>query len=102
MKSDNMLKIIWRGYNSIIIKPKLDQALEELSQYTTVGETVEHIPVVKNTYQESRVNPEDEYKILELVQVGEKIQAIKLAREVYGFDLKEAKEFVEELQAEEG
>ena len=36
-------------------------------------------------------------KLRELVESGKKIQAIKTARKAYGFGLKEAKDFVEQL-----
>lgn len=40
---------------------------------------------------------EQENRLLELAETGDKMAAVKLARELYSYDLKEAKEFVETL-----
>lgn len=40
---------------------------------------------------------EHDQEIIDLLDRGKKIQAIKKAREYYGFDLKEAKDYVERL-----
>jgi Ribosomal protein L7/L12 C-terminal domain len=101
--SDNQLKIIWKGFNSSInIKPRLDKLLEEISQYVSVGDAVDHLPKKNKSITDNQSTSNEENQILELIQTGDKMTAIKLAREVYGFGLKEAKEFVEQLQEGEG
>lgn len=42
------------------------------------------------------------HEVLELLQKGEKIQAIKLVRDMNGWDLRTSKDFVDNLQQELG
>jgi ribosomal protein L7/L12 len=44
-----------------------------------------------------KLSPEDRTRILDLLKGGNKIEAIKLVREISGMGLKESKDFVESL-----
>jgi len=91
---DGVIRVQWRG-GSTWITPKVEQAIAMLKSVVDVHAE----------YSETRdytVEPADkaaqEMQILELARSGKTIDAIKLARKRYGYSLRQAKDFVEELQ----
>ncbi len=73
---------------------------EDLSQINNlkIESSVEEV-VSEDEYQDTELNEERLYKkIEELIEKGQKLQAVKFAKEVFNIGLKEAKEMVESLQ----
>ena len=89
-----VIRVQWRG-GSTWITPKVDNAIAMLRS------VVEVRPEVAER-RDFTVAPADkaaqETQILELARLGQKIEAIKLARIRYGYSLSQAKDFVTELQ----
>jgi hypothetical protein len=77
------------------VVPNAQTFLDALARHTLVRPTQEtkkdfvHLEVLSRAEQESR--------LLELVQSGDKIGAIAMARRLYNYDLTQAKDFVEGL-----
>lgn len=86
------LRVAWRAEGTNV-RPPLAKALRLLSRWYPLHDAVDGAggPTAEldRDAQEGR--------ILELAEAGQKIQAIKLTREVYGLSLSDAKAFVEEL-----
>jgi len=89
MKSTTVMQIEWKA------TPRADVLLEILNAHgistSTSQETIDErgLASVDRTEQEKR--------LLQLVEAGHKIAAIDIARRLYGYDLTEAKAFVEGL-----
>jgi ribosomal protein L7/L12 len=69
-----------------------------LSQFVQVAST--ETDKVDFTCDRKAPVQDEDTKILSLARSGDKMAAIKLARELYGCSLTEAVEFVEKLQSE--
>lgn len=89
------IRLTWRGGHGHWVTPSLDHALRQLEF---------HIPLAESTRQD---NPdwrelgdrELDDRILQLVQSGAKIDAMKLLSSRRGYTTTEAKKFVDELTA---
>lgn len=91
-----IVRIDWHGPDTAL-RPKLDAALADLAGrfgYRRAGAAQTARGSVL-----AGAGPEHERQLLEHAQRGETMQAIELARALYGYDLTEAKRFVEELKA---
>lgn len=77
------------------VRPKLDVILEKLTRHTLVRPAESAKKDLANLENLSRA--EQETRLLELAESGDKIGAIAMARRLYGYDLNQAKEFVEGL-----
>jgi len=66
-----------------------------LSRHTEVGDIVQR----RCDYSKLRGmdRKQQEERLLQLAQAGDKIAAIKIARNLYGYDLRAARDFVEDL-----
>ncbi len=89
LPSPQILRIEWA------VKPKLDVILEKLTRHTMVRPAESARKDLANLEDLSRA--EQETRLLELAESGDKISAIAMARRLYGYDLGQAKEFVEGL-----
>lgn len=92
LRSDNVLRLAWRGRCDFIV-PSLKNALAALSAECQV----EDAPAkdLANTKQLS--DDEIDHLIIECVETGDTFGAIKLLRDKRGYSLKQAKDFVDEL-----
>lgn len=88
------IRVEWRG-PSAWITPKVEMAIEMLR--STVEVRAEEMDLRDYTVAPADKAAQDE-QILELVERGQHIAAMKVARARYGYSLKQAKEFVEGLQ----
>lgn len=89
LPSPRILRIEWA------VKPKLDVILEKLTRHTMVRPAESARKDLANLDDLSRA--EQETRLLELAESGDKIGAIAIARRLYGYDLSQAKAFVEGL-----
>lgn len=90
MASPPFLRVRWS------VVPRAQTLLDALRPYTTIAD-----PVVMSqdfAHLESLSREEQQKRLRELAQRGETIQAIYVARRLYGCGLSEAKEMVEELR----
>ncbi len=89
LASPTCVQLEWR------VVPSAKAFLHAVSRHTDVAAPVQ----VSLGYLdlESLGREEQEKRLLELAETGEKMAAIKLARQIYSYDLKEAKAFVESL-----
>ncbi len=98
---------MWRGgqpiYMSIFIPdpfmhPSAHKAVECLGRHVKIAEADHR---VADLTHRSKAPPEEErQKILQLVRVGDVLAATTMARQVYGYSLTEAHNFVEKLKSE--
>ncbi|MDP6566594.1 MAG: hypothetical protein QF578_17335 [Alphaproteobacteria bacterium] len=89
---EGIIQIEWKGMQSAT-KPKIGRALELLGRaYPTEAAGQREQPPIKDLDREAQ-----EAEVLALTEAGETIQAVKLARQLYGFSLTEAKAFVDGL-----
>ena len=87
--SPTLLRIEWA------VVPKLQTLLDALTRHTLVSAGSEEKK--DYTHLESLDRKEQEARLLELAESGDMIGAIALARQLYSYDLTEAKQFVQEL-----
>ena len=91
IKGPNIIRILWSN-----ITPNINQVINLLSRQkiTLIPARKEILDYTANTVKNYK-NPDD--KILELVEHGKKIAAIRLAQKLYGYNTTQAKQFVESL-----
>lgn len=90
----DIVRIDWYGPDTML-RPKIDAALAHLARFGY------RLADAQRTVRRSDLKgagPEHEEQLLEHAQRGETIDAISLARSIYGYDPAEAKRFVEELR----
>ncbi|AXI00082.1 hypothetical protein DV702_10355 [Sporosarcina sp. PTS2304] len=68
-----------------------------LSKLETIERRLARQQSILNQLTEDLPEPAENEEIRTLLTAGENVQAIKLAREVYGFSLIEAKQYVDRL-----
>ena len=95
LSKDGMLELRWIGG----ISPSPPKAIEYLKQHVQIvapeARTVDLV-------HRRNLKPEDERsKIIDLLKSGDELGAIKLTRDIYGYSLKDAHDFVEKLQSED-
>ncbi len=88
MIEPNILRVEWNG-----LRPRIGQLLNLLQQKITIEPEIK----IKSDYTSSRSSINLDDQILDLVERGSKLEAIKLVRIKYGYSLTEAKGFVEKL-----
>jgi hypothetical protein len=94
--SEGVLRVEWNGEHCRMA-PSLKRAVEILERdFQVLPEVKEREDYTKSDADKKKM----EGRIVELVERGEMIEAMKVARGLYGFSLKEAKEFVEELRGQ--
>jgi hypothetical protein len=92
LPTDRVLRLAWRGRYDFIV-PSLAKALRELSAECMIEE-----PSVKDVADVKSLTSDDvDRLIIETVETGDTMGAVKLLREHRGFSLKDAKKFVDEL-----
>lgn len=92
--ADGSVEVCWNDG----IRPSAHKAIEILGQRLQIEE-VEHRKVDLTHHQDAS-QEEDRAKIVALVKSGDDIEAAKLARRTYGYNLTQATEFVEKIRAE--
>jgi hypothetical protein len=91
--NDTTIRVTWRGKGDYVV-PNLETVLNELSEYCTVDS-----PTERNLADVEAMTPDQiDSLILERVEHGETIAAMKLLEEKKGFTTTEAKNFVDELK----
>ncbi len=87
-----IIKLDWKT-KATRITPAIDTIITVLSQhYASSAIEGEEQAAIKSLNKE-----EQEKRLLELASIGNMMDAVILARELYGFDLTEAKRFIDEL-----
>jgi ribosomal protein L7/L12 len=81
------------------VTPKLPVVLERLARHTLVRAEESNLKDFSNL--ESLSRSEQESRLLAQAESGDKIGAIATARQLYGYDLAQAKKFVEGLAAKQ-
>jgi hypothetical protein len=92
LPADRVLRLAWRGRFDFVV-PSLKIALRDLAAECTVEESL----VTDATNAESLTSDEVDARIVECVENGDTIGAVKLLRERRGFSLDDSKKFVDEL-----
>jgi ribosomal protein L7/L12 len=89
LASSTRLQLEWN------VVPKANAFLNAMSRRTNVLTSIK----VSQDYADLETSSREERKsrLLELAETGDKMAAVKIARALYSFNLKEAKEFVEGL-----
>lgn len=93
LASAEKLQIEWA------VVPKAQTLLDALTRHTLVRPAEESKKDFVNL--EGLSQKEQESRLLELAESGDKIGAIAMARRLYGYDLSQAKDFVEGLSAKQ-
>jgi hypothetical protein len=93
-----VLRLDWHGPDSVM-RPKLEATLETL--IARHGYRSAPAALTERDVTGTRAGVDHEAQLLEHAQRGETMQAIALARRIYGYDLTEAKRFVESLKADQ-
>jgi ribosomal protein L7/L12 len=92
--SEGVVRVEWSSKHSVLA-PSLKRAVAVLGEVVPVmAEVMEREDFTKSDADKKKL----EQRIMELVERGEMIEAVKVARGLYGFSLAEAKAFVEELR----
>lgn len=94
-----VIRIGWRS-KSTWLTPKADKALEAMWLLMQVSVRQEE-KRTNDLFNASGDQRERENRILELAESGDTFGAVKAARRLYGFSLKEARDFVDELMGKE-
>ena len=90
---DRVLRLHWRGGSSFVL-PSAKKALAELSRFAPIRDTRnKRVDTAKPATEKAQ----QENQIIELLERGDRIGAIKLARRCYGCSLTEAQQLVEGL-----
>jgi hypothetical protein len=88
-----IVQMSWSG-----VHPSAQKAVECLGRYVKIVETDHRAVDLTHHY---KTPPEEErQKILQLVKSGDELSAITMARQVYGYSLTQAHEFVAKLKSE--
>jgi hypothetical protein len=93
-----IIRVRWKGLVDYLL-PKQDKAIKWLSQYVKIEATDSSKADLRRNTKASRTEEED--KIYKLVRDGDKMGAIELTRQIYGWSLAEAVQFVEKLQSDD-
>ncbi len=89
---EDLLRVEWHTHRGSLT-PKIDQAIRFLARTYAIN-----LPETSTGARTAELDPAaQESRLLELVERGERIQAVKLARRLYGFDTTEAQRFVKGL-----
>jgi hypothetical protein len=92
MPHDKLLRLAWRTRFDVIA-PSAKKTLRELAAHCTI-----EAPVEKEVGNVKVLSVEEiDSQIIERVETGDTIGAVKLLREERGMSLREAKEFIDEL-----
>ena len=89
---DSCLRIVFRGPHGAL-EPHIGRVLERLRERTAVQPPLE----VTEPDWSSLDGPALDQRILDLAERGDRVRAIAAARTRYGYDLVQAREFVDEL-----
>jgi len=89
LTSEATLQIEWR------VVPACQVLLDALARYTVIDSPRKDVLDFTRLDQKGRAGQEK--RLLELAETGETMAAIKIARELYDYDLAAAKQFVEGL-----
>lgn len=94
VSSGGVIELRWSGG----ISPSVAKAIQYLSQHVRIA-TAETRKVDLTHHR--NLSPEEERgKIVALLKSGDHFGAMKLTREIYGYSLSKAKDFLDKLQAE--
>ena len=77
------------------VQPSLEEFLREVGQYVSVRPTTDTF--VDFTKLKTQPKPDQERRLIELVEAGNRIDAVRTARYLYAFNLNEAIRFIDEL-----
>ena len=90
---DCIVRVIWKSRYDFV-RPKLNEVLERISKHVNVLENQ-----VQNTNEDWLELPDEQLdsRILQLVEAGDSLSAVKLLRLRGGYTITEAKQFVDEL-----
>jgi hypothetical protein len=89
---EDLLRVEWHTHRGSLT-PKIDQTIRFLARSYAIN-----LPEASAQAKTAELDPAaQEARLLELVERGERIQAAKLARRLYGFDTTEAQRFVKGL-----
>jgi hypothetical protein len=92
---DKTIRIQWRSAQ-IKLTPRIGSIMEKLTrQGVTILPTRREKVDLRARIVKNRENPEDD--IIRMVEQGDRIGAVRLARKLYNFDLAQAKKFVDQL-----
>lgn len=94
-----VIRIAWRA-KCTWVTPGADKALEAMRGLMRVSVRPE-ARQINDLFRDPGDRKAREDKILELAESGDTIEAVKLARKLYGFSLSEARQFVDELMGKE-
>jgi hypothetical protein len=94
LSKDGMLELRWNGG----ISPSAKKAIDYLKQYVQV--VAAESRTVDLVHRRNLPPEQERGKIIELLKSGDELGAVKLTREIYGYSLSEAHDFVEKLQEE--
>ncbi len=95
VREGGIIAIEWRGPHGGV-RPRLGKAIARIAGMYPDLDPAPAIESVDPPVEE--IAPEErEARVLELARRGEIVDAVKLARRLYGYDLIEAKTFVESL-----
>jgi hypothetical protein len=97
---DNLVQVLPGGivqlrWNGLV--PSVDKAIAYLGRHVSIGEA--ESTKLDLTRQRNASPEEENAKIVKLVKGGDKMGAVTLARQIYGYNLSEAVAFVERLQS---
>lgn len=87
--NEGVVRIEWE------VQPSLEEFLREVGQYVSVRPTTDTF--VDFTKLKTQPKPEQERRLIELVEAGNRIDAVRTARYLYDFNLNEAVRFIDEL-----
>lgn len=91
---DGIVKIHWKT-RATRLTPSLNKTVKLLQQfYSVISREEDESPLIRDLEQD-----EKEIRLLDLVATGNKMDAVILARQLYGYDLTEAHNFICELEA---
>ncbi len=89
---EDLLRVEWHTHRGSLT-PKIDQTIRFLARTYAIN-----LPETSTGAKAAELDPAaQEARLLELVERGEQIQAVKLARRLYGFNTTEAHRFVKGL-----
>jgi hypothetical protein len=89
---EDLLRVAWHTHRGSLT-PKIDQTIRFLARTYAIN-----LPETSTGAKAAELDSAaQEARLLELVERGERIQAVKLARRLYGFDTTEAHRFVKGL-----
>jgi hypothetical protein len=91
MASPTCVQVNWS------VVPGADEFLDALGQYTNIAPTTQESNDYVNLEGQSR--EDQERRLLELIEAGQTIDAVYIARKLYSLDLTQAKSFVEDLRS---